>query len=284
MNQSELARKSSVTASYLEPLEVGKFGTPSVEKLTNIAGPRRPAGRPDWRGRAAGRGRGRADRAPGAGRPPGWWPRPSTRCCWLEPRRRGDLVDRRQSPGRPAGVRLTRPRVAIFFAMRSQRPWPCYPEIRCAGLRQRTVGPVISSGLRVHAGGYRTRHTGWWTVSGSVAAYSLCVGRALGRCRSASIMGVHMLLEAARRATPAEYRETTEYVGCLGHRRRRRRTRRSGAERRGCRANHAGGHTRDGAAGGSPGPRRCGGMGGALLAILDAEGWRAGCRGRPART
>lgn len=37
MNQSELARKSSVTASYLNRLEVGKFGTPSVEKLTNIA-------------------------------------------------------------------------------------------------------------------------------------------------------------------------------------------------------------------------------------------------------
>lgn len=37
MNQSELARKSSVTASYLNRVERGLFGTPSVEKLTSIA-------------------------------------------------------------------------------------------------------------------------------------------------------------------------------------------------------------------------------------------------------
>ena len=37
MNQSELARKSGATASYLNRLEIGAFGTPSVEKLTNIA-------------------------------------------------------------------------------------------------------------------------------------------------------------------------------------------------------------------------------------------------------
>lgn len=37
MNQSELARKSGATASYLNRLEIGAFGTPSVEKLTAIA-------------------------------------------------------------------------------------------------------------------------------------------------------------------------------------------------------------------------------------------------------
>ncbi len=37
MNQSELARKANVTASYLNRVERGLFGTPSVEKLTAIA-------------------------------------------------------------------------------------------------------------------------------------------------------------------------------------------------------------------------------------------------------